>query len=271
MPLIDIAPLFQTVISLMIAAFPVIDTDDKKVLIWEVLKPVLGFFTATDSVFYEDLCTADDAVACEGLFSVGETVNNFRAFIECIKMDATTNAMTIDLLVRYIEDQYKMVKKLYDNTLENRKVTFAQCGCQRCTRGRKVPIWVIMSELRDRKWHTYCDEYTDEPINTSEFSPCDESDFTKNVRTNDREKKNFYHMKKDIPRHNRNKGILPTKQTWPEKDVPCEELQQDVPCEEFQQEVHESRRRKSCPQKSLLRQKSPKMKRGRYDVSDFSL
>jgi len=219
MPSIDIVSLFQTVLSLMIATFPVIDTDEKKLLVWEALEPVLDFFLDSDNKFYHRPGTSKDRV-----------LKNFESFLELIK----TDTITIDLLLKRIENQVNEIKKQYDEECDDACIWYC---CSRCS-SFYVPISAILQDIA--YWRNYNESYGygyDYPdLDSNELDEYEPDSYKiKDALIDDCDKKNHCRAKRDIPRHQRNKGLLPMKK------------------------------------KPQQKQKIPEMKNKRYVVSDFSL
>ena len=220
MPSIDIVSFFQTVLSLTIATFPVIDTDEKKLLVWEALEPVLDLFLDSDNKFYNRPSTSKNRV-----------LRNFESFLELIKIDT----ITIDLLLKRIENQLNEIKKHYDEECDDARLWYC---CEKCS-SFYVPIGAILQDIAYwrscEKEESYGYDYPYIDSNeVDEYEP--DFDKVKNTLIDDRDKNNHSRAKRDIPRHQRNKGILPMK-------------------------------KKSTQQK----QKIPAMKSKRYVVGDFSL
>lgn len=203
MPSIDIVSLFQTVLSLMIATFPVIDTDEKKLLVWEALEPVLDFFLDSDNKFYHRPSTSKDRV-----------LKNFESFLELIK----TDTITIDLLLKRIENQFSEIKKQYDKECDDAHLLYC---CSSCS-SFYVPIDAILQNIAYwracEKEESYGYDYP--YLNSNDLDEYEPDSYkVKNALIDDCDKKNHCRAKRDIPRHQRNKGLLPMKKKPQQKSL----------------------------------------------------
>ena len=196
----DISSISQTVLSHTIATFPVIDTDTKKLHISEALRPVIDLFVDADYAFYHDL----------EKYALCRILDNFYRFVEFIKTDVTT----FNSLLEHIQHQYTYIKKHYDEAVHDARQSFCAYGCPMCCND-SYPMETLLDYVFNSRKCIKNDKITRE----YSFMAYDTEDTMKNVMSDDRDKKNFYHAKKDIPRHNRNKGVIGTK-TRRHKTVP---------------------------------------------------
>ena len=179
----------------MVAAFPVIDTDDKKLLCCKAMEPLLNLFLDADAKYHNHRGTRFER--CK---------KNIERFIELIK----TSPISFEILLARIKNQYQEIKKYYDDECADACLWYC---CDRCSR-YCVSMEMVLNDIAN--YHTESkemDEYGyDSLYPDKDFSLYEpDSDKIKIALTDDRDKKDFCHAKKDIPRHQRNKGLLPTK------------------------------------------------------------
>jgi hypothetical protein len=184
---------FFDIIGLMTASFSVIDTDEKKNLCFKAMEPIVSLFIRET---YHSRYYAHHK----------RFLKMMELFIRLIE----TKHITFDLLLKRIENRWKMIEKYYERHYQG------YC-CEMCSH-HDIPMEIMLDEIYMWQCHNDLDDNdNDEDADEDEY----EQDFDKIKISliDDREKKNFYHMKKDIPRHERNKGILLMKNKSSQKSV----------------------------------------------------
>ena len=185
--------LFQTILGLMIAAFPVIDTDEKKQQIWKAIDPLIRLFCHADREIYYYHTLGDNT----------RIIENFEKFVSFIK----TDTISLSLLLNRIENQYIEIKKCYDEECKISK--YLSYGDDIYD----VSMSEILIDIIDSRSYEKIDEDIYDCFRYSGNDIKDELDSykVKNTLVDDHDKKAWKHKSKDVLRHERKKSQIQTK------------------------------------------------------------
>jgi hypothetical protein len=192
---VQLVSLFQTVLSLMITTFPVIDTDDKKKKVSDALEPLLHLFL-----------DADKAYNNSPWFATERVTRNIMRFIDLIKI----SPISLELLLKRIENQYNEIKKNYEEELSDAARWYC---CPLCS-SFEVPMERVLDNIHynraiEKEIFEYGYDALYPDVDFQVYEP--DSDKVKLVLQDSHDKKVWKHLTKDVPRHQRNKTRVETK------------------------------------------------------------
>ncbi len=192
---VQLVAFFQTVLSLMISTFPVIDTDEKKKKVSSAVEPLLRLIIKNNREFHRIVTGNDTWCSKCGL-------KNFGLFLRLIK----TDKITFDTLLSRISSVILLVKKAYDDEYDLYLQSKCYGDCPHCIgyfpTMRRVISEILETREEEEAYSRMYDDYNEEAYSEEPDFEKPKFDLVCDFETK------IFHRSNDVIRHKRNKGQI---------------------------------------------------------------